>query len=92
MNEIFLWDTGAIFELTDSAQTDDYYGNERPALDDAGTRLVMVAFRAFDAPTDLRTGYFLLDVPEPATAAQGAVAVAALLASAAARRRGVAAA
>ena len=40
----------------------------------------MVAFRAFDAPTDLRTGYFLLDVPEPATAAQGAVAVAALLA------------
>lgn len=90
-NEIFLWDTGAIFELTDSAQADDYYGNEWPDLDDAGTRLVMVALRAFDAPTDLRTGYFLLDVPEPTTAAQGAVAVAALLGSAAARRRGVAA-
>jgi hypothetical protein len=91
-NEIFLWDTGAIFELTDSTQTDDYYGNERPDLDDSGTRLVMLAARAFDAPTDLRTGYYLLDVPEPTTAAQGAVAVAALLASAAARRRGVAAA
>lgn len=89
--EIFLWDTGAIFELTDSTQTDDDFGNERPDLDDSGTSLVMLAFRAFDAPTDLRTGYFLLDVPEPATAAQGAVAVAALLASAAARRRGVAA-
>jgi hypothetical protein len=90
-NEIFLWDTGAIFELTDSTQTDESYGNERPDLDDSGTSLVMLAARAFDAPTDLRTGYFLLDVPEPASAAQGAIAVAALLASAAARRRGVAA-
>lgn len=86
-NEIFLWDAGAIFELTDSTHVDSYYGNEDPRLDDAGNRLVMTAARAFDAPGDLRTGYFVLAVPEPAAASQGAVVALTLAVLAASRCR-----
>lgn len=86
-NEIFLWDGGAIFELTASTEVTLSYGNERPRLDDAGTRLVMWAAGAFDAPTDLRTGYFLLDVPEPGAALQLATIVLTLAAFAPIRRR-----
>lgn len=61
--ELFLWKIGlGIVTLTDSEQTDDYYGNEMPDLTDDGTRLSMVALRAFDAPHDNRTGYFVIDI------------------------------
>lgn len=86
-NEIFLWDAGAIFELTDSAQVDPYWGNETPLLNDTGAWLVMLAARAFDAPTDLRTGYFLLSVPEPGATLQVLAALVTLVALAPIRQR-----
>ena len=61
--EIFLWQLGyPVFELTDSEQSSTSFGNERPDLDDLGTRLSMVALRAFNEPLDNRTGYFTLDL------------------------------
>ena len=61
--ELFLWEEGyPIVELTDSEQNDTSWGNERPDLDDRGTRLSMTALRAFDAPHDMRTGYFVLNL------------------------------
>ena len=61
--EIFLWQLGyPPFELTDSEQSSTSFGNERPDLDDRGTRLSMVALRAFNEPLDNRTGYFTLDL------------------------------
>lgn len=61
--EIFLWQLGyPIFELTDSEQTSTSFGNEGPDLDDRGTRLSMIALRAFNQPTDNRTGYFALNL------------------------------
>ena len=61
--ELFLWKIGlGIVTLTDSEQTDTSSGNERPDLTDDGTRLSMVALRAFDAPHDNRSGYFVIDI------------------------------
>ena len=61
--ELFVWKKGVgTFSLTDSAQTDTYWGNQLPDVADNGRRLSMTALRAFDAPADNRTGYFVIDI------------------------------
>ncbi len=61
--ELFLWKLGlGIVTLTDSEQTETSFGNQIPDLTDDGTRLSMVALRAFDAPHDHRSGYFVIDI------------------------------
>jgi hypothetical protein len=60
-DEIYLWRAGQIRALTDSGQADTSFGNSSPVMNNAGTRVAMVALRAFDAPNDNRTGYFVLD-------------------------------
>jgi len=61
--ELFLWKLGlGIITLTDSEQTETASGNQNPDLTDDGTRLSMVALRAFDAPHDNRSGYFMIDI------------------------------
>ena len=65
--ELFFWQEGLpdVAALTDSAQTHLNLGNRVPHLSADGTRLSMVALRPFDAPTDLRTGYYVIDVLSP---------------------------
>ncbi len=65
--EIFFWQQGLsdVAALTDSDQIDQGLGNDRPQLSAEGTRLSMLARREFDAPADLRTGHYLIDVLSP---------------------------
>lgn len=66
-DEIFFWQEGLadVAAITDSAQTDDGFGNTEPHLSADGTRLSMFALRAFDAPADERTGHYVIDVLSP---------------------------
>ena len=65
--ELFFWQQGLpdVAALTDSAQVDQSLGNVAPHLSADGTRLSMFALRAFDAPADLRTGHYVIDVLSP---------------------------
>ncbi len=65
--ELFFWQQGLpdVAAATDSGQTDPTGGNVLPHLSADGTRLSMVAERAFDAPADLRTGHYVIDVLSP---------------------------
>jgi hypothetical protein len=65
--ELFFWQQGLpdVAALTDSGQTDQGLGNDLPRLAADGTRLAMVAQREFDAPADVRTGHYVIDVLSP---------------------------
>lgn len=65
--ELFFWQQGLpqVAALTDSRQTDRNFGNASPHLSADGTRVSMIALTAFDAPADLRTGHYVIDVLSP---------------------------